>query len=98
MARNQDDAALTYLERAAAALPESLEARRELGKAYRKTGRLAEARREWEAVAKANPEDDQVHYLLGHLYREMGENALAKRELEKHQQLLRRRRDLAEKR
>jgi len=79
-------------------MPESVLARRELGKAYRKIGRLQEARREWEAVVKARPEDDQAHYLLGNLYRELGEAALARQELEKHREILERRRLLAEKR
>jgi tetratricopeptide (TPR) repeat protein len=98
MARSEEGAAIPYLERAAGAMPESVPARRELGKAYRKIGRLAEARREWEAVVKAQPEDDQIHYLLGNLYRTLGEAALARQELEKHREILERRRALAEKR
>jgi tetratricopeptide (TPR) repeat protein len=98
VARGEEGAAVHYLERAVSAMPESLAARRELGKAYRKMGRKAEARRQWEAVAEAQPDDDQVHYLLGNLYRELGEVALAKQELEKHREILERRRALAEKR
>jgi tetratricopeptide (TPR) repeat protein len=96
-ARNEDEQAIAYLERSVAAMPGSPEARRDLGKAYRKTGRIADARREWEALAKAKPDDDQVHYLLGNLYRETGEAALSKQELEKHRQILDRRRSLARK-
>lgn len=96
-ARSEDEPAIAYLERSVAAMPDSTEARRELGKAYRNIGRIAEARREWEALARTNPDDDQVHYLLGNLYRESGEAALAKRELEKHRQILERRRALATK-
>ena len=84
--------AISYLERAVAAMPESAEARRDAGKAFRKAGRTAEARAQWEAVAKARPDDDQVHYLLGNLYRELGEAALAKRELELHRKILEQRR------
>jgi tetratricopeptide (TPR) repeat protein len=98
LARNEEALAAPHLERAVNAMPESVEARRELGKAYRKAGRLAEARREWETVAKVRPNDDQVHYLLGNLYRELGHKELARRELEKHRQILERRRALAEKR
>ena len=92
------DEALPYLERAVAAMPQSVEARREIGKAYRKAGRTAEARAAWEAVAKARPDDDQIHYLLGTLYRELGEPVLAKRELEKHRDILQRRRARTEER
>jgi tetratricopeptide (TPR) repeat protein len=86
---------IQYFERAVEAMPESMEARREAGKAYRKAGKAAEARAEWEAVAKARPNDDQIHYLLASLYRELGETELSKIELEKHRSLLdkRRRRD-----
>lgn len=98
VARDELEQALPFLERAVAALPESWDAHREYGKALRKAGRRAEARREWEAVAIARPEDDQVHFLLGGLYREMGETVRSKSELEKHRQILERRRLLAEKR
>ena len=89
---NEDPQAREFLERAVHEMPESTEARRELGKAYRNAGRLAEARALWEAVAKSHPEDDRVHYLLGNLYRQLGETALARRELDKHRQILARRR------
>jgi tetratricopeptide (TPR) repeat protein len=84
--------AIPYFERAMEAMPRSVEARREAGKAYRKAGRSGEARKLWEAVAQARPEDDQVHYLLAGLYRASGEAALAKQELEKHRSILQRRR------
>jgi tetratricopeptide (TPR) repeat protein len=95
--RNENESAIAYLERSLGAMSDSTEARRDLGKAYRNVGRIADARREWETLARANPNDDQVHYLLGNLYRESGEAALAKRELEKHRQILDRRRALATK-
>jgi predicted Zn-dependent protease len=97
-ARGEEGLAVPYLERAVSASPESVVARRELGKAYGKMGRKSEARRQWEAVAKAQPEDDQIHYLLGNLYRESGEASLSKQELAKHREILERRRALAEKR
>jgi predicted Zn-dependent protease len=92
MARNDESSAIPFLERAAAAMPQSIEAHRELGKAFRKAGRDPEARREWEMVVKLRPEDDQVHYLLAGLYRALGETARANQELEKHRQILSRRR------
>ena len=93
-----DDAAasLQYLERAVTAMPQSLEAQREIGKAFRKAERLGDARQAWEIVAKARPDDDQIHYLLGNLYRDLGETRLASRELEIHRQILERRRARAE--
>jgi tetratricopeptide (TPR) repeat protein len=84
--------AIPFFERALTAMPGSLEARREAGKAYHKAGRTAEARAHWEAVAEALPDDDQIHYLLSRLYRELGETARAKRELELHRGVLDRRR------
>ena len=98
LARNEAEQALPFLERAARAMLENTEARRELGKAYQKAGRLPDARREWESVAKSRPDDDQVHYLLGNLYREIGEVSLARQELARHRQILERRRAEAEKR
>ena len=83
---------ISYFDRALEAMPQSVEARRDAGKAYRKLGRNPEARRLWEAVALSRPDDDQIHYLLAGLYREIGEPALAKSELEKHRSVLQRRR------
>lgn len=98
IAKGEEPAAIPYLERAAAAMLESMEARRELGKAYRKAGRTADARRVWEEVARARPEDGQVHFLLGSLYREMGQMDLSRREMERHRRILERRRQASEKR
>ncbi|HYI93765.1 MAG TPA: tetratricopeptide repeat protein [Bryobacteraceae bacterium] len=92
LAADNAAASLPYLERAVTAMPQSIEARREIGKAFRKAERLGEARQAWEIVAKARPEDDQIHYLLGNLYRDLGESSLASRELETHRQILERRR------
>ena len=94
-----DDAprAVPLLEFAARAMPGSVEARKDLGKAYWQTGRTADARREWEAVARQAPADDQIHYLLGNLYRRLGEQDLALREFAEHRAILDRRRALAEK-
>jgi protein O-GlcNAc transferase len=92
LARNQAAQALPFLERSVQAMPDSNDARRELGKAYRNLGRTADARMLWEAVARARPDDDQVHYLLGNLYRQLGKDDLARRELNKHRDILERRR------
>jgi protein O-GlcNAc transferase len=92
LTRNQAGQAVAFLEQAVDAMPESTDARRELGKAYRNLGRTADARRLWEAVAKARPDDDQVHYLLGNLYRQLGDGDRARRELNRHREILERRR------
>jgi tetratricopeptide (TPR) repeat protein len=88
--------AIPHLERAVTAMSGSTEARKELGKAYKKADRTEDARRQWEIVARAKPDDDQVHYLLGNLLRESGESALAAKELELHRIILKRRRALSE--
>ena len=98
IANSLESESVPYLERALAALPARLEVRRELGKAYRKTGNLAGARSVWEQVAKARPQDDQVHFLLGGLYREMGEAELSQKEFNLHRQLLEQRRSRSERR
>src|SRR5712692_547677 len=91
LASNQAAQAVPFLEQAVDAMSESTEARRELGKAYRNLGRTADARKQWEAVAKARPDDDQVHYLLGNLYRQLGDADRARRELQRHREILERR-------
>lgn len=96
VATNREMDAVVPLERAAAALPDRLEVRRELGKAYRKAGRTADALAAWEAIARARPDDNQVHFLLGSLYRELGQTAAAEREFSQHRKLLKQRRDQSE--
>ena len=98
IATNREAASIAYLERAAEALRDRVEVRRELGKAYRKTGRPSDARTAWEAVAKASPNDDQVHFLLAGLYRELGEAVRAQREFSLHRKLLEQRGNRAERR
>ena len=84
------------LERAVESMPETspegLLARRELGKAFRKLERNAEALAQWEPVAKARRDDDQVHFLLGNLYRDLGRAEEARRELTRHREILEKRR------
>ena len=92
MATERETEAIAPLEAARSALPHLPEILRELGKAYRKTNRLAEARSAWETVARARPNDDQIHYLLSGLYRELGESALAQQELQRHRTILEQRR------
>jgi predicted Zn-dependent protease len=85
---NREAESIPHLEAARLALPHLPEISRELGKAYRKVGRIQDARAAWEAVASARPADDQVHYLLSGLYRELGETDKAKLELEQHRKIL----------
>lgn len=91
LAGNDAAQAVAFLELAVDAMSESADARRELGKAYRDLGRTADARTQWEAVAKARPDDDQVHYLLGNLYRQLGDPERARRELNRHSEILKHR-------
>lgn len=96
LATGREEESVAFLERAAAAMPDVVEVQRELGKGYRKMGRLPDARRAWEAVARARPNDDQVHYLLGGLYRDLGEAELARQELQRHRAILSERRAKSE--
>jgi tetratricopeptide (TPR) repeat protein len=84
--------AVPFLEQAHEAMPHLPDIARELGKAYRKSGRLQDARAAFESVAAARPQDDQIHYLLSGVYRELGEADRANEELRKHRELLRKRR------
>lgn len=93
MAGDRVAEALGFLERAVASSSELIEARRELGKAFRRLGDPVRARSEWEAVARARPADDQVFYLLAGLYRELGEGDRAAEALARHREILARRRD-----
>lgn len=97
LATDRSGDAVSVLERARAALPESAYARRELGKAYRKAGRPQDALAQWQAVAQASPGDEQVHFLLGTLYKELGRVHESGRELKLHREILARRRSSAEK-
>lgn len=90
--------AVRHLQLAANAPASSLEAFRELGKAYRKLGRLQDALEAWRKLAAEKPDDGQVHYLLANLYRDLGNHELAQQELSHHRRLLERRRQLAEQR
>lgn len=98
LADNREIQSIPYLEKAMAALPDRVEIRRELGKAFRKAGKLASARAEWEQVERLRPEDDQVHFLLGGLYRELGEATLSASHFNLHRQLLEKRRSRSERR
>lgn len=93
VASSREADSIPYLERAVSAMPDVPEVSRELGKAYRKTGRLKDAQAAWEAVARKRPNDDQIHFLLGGLYREIGESVRSAEELKLHRQLLEQRRN-----
>lgn len=95
LASNEPERAIPMLQRAA---PNSLEARRDLGKALRQTGRNEEAKRELETVVKARPDDDSAHALLAQVYRALGDAEGTKRELEIHRKILSRKREASEQR
>ena len=89
---DRETEAIPFLEQAYKAMPHVPDIARELGKAYRKSGRLQEALSAFESVATAKPDDDQIHYLLSGVYRELGEAERASEELQKHREVLRKRR------
>lgn len=88
LAIDRAEEAVPVLEFAAKAMQGASAARRELGKAYRKTGRTADALQQWLAVATENPGDNQVHFLLGTAYNQLGRTDEARRELELHRKIL----------
>jgi tetratricopeptide (TPR) repeat protein len=97
LASDRAGEAVPVLERAAEGMPESTEAHRELGKAYRKAGRVEDALKQWIVLEKRSPGDDQVHFLLGTAYREIGREQEALREFRLHREILAKRRPTAEK-
>ena len=53
----------------------------QLGKAYLRQARLAEAEAALETATKLDPTDKGAHYQLGRLYHRLGKTELARREL-----------------
>lgn len=89
----QDEAprAIAYLEKAVAADAGFLDARRDLGKAYRMAGRFDDALRELKVVAERRPEDDSVHAQLAIVYRSLGNPEQAAAEMTIQRKILRKR-------
>ena len=85
---NQPLRALPYLRVPAEAGQASVEAHRELGKAYRQLGRNREALAEFRLVATARPRDESVHAQLASVYRAMGDKAGVAAETEKQRAVL----------
>jgi tetratricopeptide (TPR) repeat protein len=90
LARDEAERAVPFLEAAVRNDPDMLDARRELGKALRHTGRLREALRELRVVAARRPQDGSVHAQLALVYRALGQPERAKEELVIHQSILKR--------
>jgi Flp pilus assembly protein TadD len=91
-APNEHDPALENLLEARKLDPSNPLARYQLGKLYRKAGRLAEAQAELEAAVRLRPTLSPAVYQLALLYRQMGEESKARTAFEKHSLLTQRER------
>ena len=90
-----EPASVEYLRKAVAADDSSVEAHRELGKAYRLLGDHAAALKEFRIVAGRRPNDESVHAQLAGEYRAVGEPARASAEWAIHRRLLETKADAA---
>jgi len=68
--------------------PESLEARRDLGRALRLAGKPEDALGQLQFVAERRPQDDRVHAQLAAAYRDLGDRERAAAEMKIHQKIL----------
>ncbi len=91
IASDESSQAIAYLEKAVAADAGFLEARRDLGKAYRMAGRLDDALRELRFVAEKRPDDESVHAQLAIVYRGLGNQKQAAAEMSIQREILRKR-------
>jgi len=80
--------AVSYLQEAVTAAPDSLEAHREFGKALRLAHRFPEAEKELRLVESRAPNDPTIHAQLAALYKEMGEPTKAREEITIHAKIL----------
>jgi tetratricopeptide (TPR) repeat protein len=80
--------AIPYLQRALSDPQASLQAHRELGKAFRLAGRQQEALHELMLVAERIPDDNMIHAQLAAVYRAMGDAGAARHEMELHSRIL----------
>jgi Flp pilus assembly protein TadD len=78
--RNQVEEAEQLLEQAAKIAPKEPRIHENLGQAYLRTGRAADAVKEIAAAVTLAPENPRYHYLLGQAYRRQGDDAHAKQE------------------
>jgi predicted Zn-dependent protease len=67
---------LPALERAVAARPSDLNARRRLADAYNASGRLMDAAAEWRAITELAPDRPGAWYALGHAYNAVASGAV----------------------
>jgi len=95
IARDEASRALPYLEKAVQGEPLLLDARRDLGKACRLTGRMKEALEQLTFVAEHRPDDDSVHAQLAAVYRALGNTSKAMAELKLQRELLQKRSEAA---
>ncbi|HEX4951084.1 MAG TPA: tetratricopeptide repeat protein [Blastocatellia bacterium] len=85
--RDEVDAALPLLTRAASLNPASAQVRFQLGKLYLRQSRWNEAEKELRAATQLAPDDKGAHYQLGRLYHRLGKTELARQELAISEQL-----------
>lgn len=97
MERDNPAAAIPYLQEATSDAPNSLEAHRELGKAFRLAHRYPEAAKELQLVEAKAPEDETIHAQLAALYKATGDSARAREEIKLHAKLLREKLEASEK-
>ena len=83
------DSAVEHFRQAIDLNPGSFDSHAELGRIFLETGKLAEAKTEFEIAARLNPDQEKIHYLLSRTYRRLGENGAADRELQIFEKLKR---------
>jgi Flp pilus assembly protein TadD len=85
--RNLPSQAIPHLQETVSALPQFMEAHRDLGKALLQLGEFDKAVEHFRLVAHAEPEDDAIHSLLASAYRKQGKLAEQEAELKLFRQL-----------
>jgi len=85
--KDDPQAAIEWLEPAAASGEQIHDTQAQLGKAYLLAGRLEQARAALESALQQTPWDDSVHYLLGRAYQRLGLREQAEQEFRASQRL-----------
>lgn len=95
VSQRKAEEAVPHLEAVVRTDPKFLDARRELGRALRLIGRHQEALKELRLVAEGRPDDELVHAQLAAVYKALGDNERATAAMAAHEEVLRKRRELA---
>ncbi len=90
LATNPDEPerAIVYLQKAVLDPHAALDARRELGKAFRLAGRYQQALEQLRIVEQQVPGDSSIHAQLATVYRAMGDSAGVEREMQLQRKIL----------